>query len=135
MANWYGTSRTNYFKVKDREAFNTWVSTLGGDLYVFEGEAGRVGLGANTADGSWPTSCFDDETNDYVDIDFVFELAEHLVENEVAIIMVSGAEKLRYITGYAVAIRSDGRELQINLDDIYELVNHKWGVEPTRAEY
>lgn len=29
MANWYGSARSNYFRVKDRDAFLAWAEELG----------------------------------------------------------------------------------------------------------
>ena len=50
--------------------------------------------------------------------------------------MESGAEKLRYIGGWARAVRMrNGRtqNLTITLDSIYELVERRWKVKPTQA--
>lgn len=47
-------------------------------------------------DGGLPSNRYDEETDGYVDIDLAKELAEHLAEGQVAILMECGAEKLRY---------------------------------------
>ncbi len=40
------------------------------------------------------------------DFDLVEELAQHLADGEIAVLVEAGAEKLRYITGDAVAVRN-----------------------------
>ena len=44
MANYYASSRTNYFKVKDLEKFKNELTTFGGelDIYMREREIVRV---------------------------------------------------------------------------------------------
>ena len=66
--------------------------------------------------------------------DFLEDLTKHLEENEVAIMIECGAEKLRYITGVAYAINSKGETSTINLNDIYEEAN-LLGNNITAAEY
>ena len=78
---------------------------------------------------------FDEEGGDYRDIDLTEELAEHLVEGEVAVLIEVGAEKLRYLVGYAVAVRSDGEVIHLNLNTIYQMVEDQWGIVPTEAHY
>jgi hypothetical protein len=48
--------------------------------------------------------------------------------------MGSGSEKLRYITGYAVAFNSDGDVETISLDEIYDRAK-SLGNKITKAEY
>lgn len=135
MANWYGASRTNYFKVKDAEVFKTFIAQFGSvDLWeiVQADETVVYGLGDN-GEGYWPSEIPDDGSGE--EIDFIGAVSEHLADGEVAVFMSSGAEKLRYVTGDAVAIRNDGERLQISIDDIYDLAKREWGVEPTLAQY
>ena len=131
MANWYGTSRSNYFKVKDEEAFREWVESR--DLEVFENLVGQWGIAPSSmsGDGSWPS--YDNEVD--AAIDFQAELIEHLAEGQVAILMTIGAEKLYYLTGYAVALAWDGRRMSVDIADIYDKVELEFGVVPTAAEY
>jgi hypothetical protein len=53
------------------------------------------------------------------EIDLVRELAEHLPKGQVAVLMEIGAEKLRYLTGVAIAVNHKGRVVQLTLSDIY----------------
>lgn len=47
-------------------------------------------------------------------------MGENPVDGDVAVFMSAGAEKLRYITGMAVAISQRGEVRRVSLDDIYE---------------
>jgi len=143
MANYYAAWRSNYFKVKDAQAFKEWADHMP-DVRVCHKDGGddidnadlyAVMQNEYTDGAGIPSFFWDEETDESIDIDFAGELAKHLQDGEVAILMESGAEKLRYITGYAVAIKSDGSRHSINLDDIYDWVNSNWGVNPTLACY
>jgi hypothetical protein len=118
MANWYGTARTNYFAVKDREAFNAWVDGFNGGVGIFtekRGEEILVGLYSDN-DGYWPS--MRDTEEGLVDVDFEAELAAHLADGEVAIQMSAGAEKLAYISGQAVAFNNKGERREVWLNEI-----------------
>lgn len=119
MADWYGFARSNYFKVKDETEFRHWADSIG-DLEVIQDSEGRVGLISHNQYGHWPSSRFNEDTEGEEDIDVFITVAEHLQEGSVAIFIEVGAEKLRYLTGWAVAINSKGEEVQVNLDDIYD---------------
>ena len=131
MANWYGTSRSNYFNVKDEGAFREWAERR--DLEIFTNLVGQLAVtpSSMSEDGSWPS--YDDD--DDCEIDFQAELIEHLAEGQVAIIMTIGAEKLRYLTGYSVALAWDGRRISVDIADIYDKVEVEFGLQPTAAEY
>ena len=131
MANWYGTSRSNYFKVENEEAFREWAERR--DLEVLENPSGLFGVAPSSMseDGSWPSYDCDEDC----EIDFQTELIEHLAEGQVAIIMTIGAEKLRYLTGYSVALAWDGRRISVDIADIYDKVEVEFGLQPTAAEY
>jgi hypothetical protein len=72
-----------------------------------------------------------------VAVDFVGELAGHLADHEVMIIVGNGYEKMRYLTGFAVAINNKGERRQVTVEDIYELAKQltKRPKRITRAEY
>ena len=131
MANWYGTSRSNYFNVKDEGAFREWAERR--NLEIFTNLVGQLAVAPSSVseDGSWPS--YDDD--DDCEIDFQAELIEHLAEGQVAIIMTIGAEKLRYLTGYSVALAWDGRRISVDIADIYDKVEVEFGLQPTAAGY
>ncbi len=106
MATWCGSSRSNYFTVKDTEAFRVWADQLGIDAWEGDGLglSGRFAIAVGDGSG-WPSTRY---SHDGDDIDLTAELATDLVDAAVAIIMETGAEKLRYLTGWAQAINSRG---------------------------
>jgi hypothetical protein len=57
MANWYGSARSNYFRVKDKDAFLKWADGRG--ISVFRNQENRdqfaIYAGASTDDCSWPS--------------------------------------------------------------------------------
>ena len=71
--------------------------------------------GDSTDGGSWPSYDMEADT----EIDLVAELAQHLPKGEVAVLMEIGAEKLRYLTGIAIAVNYKGRAAVVSLDDVY----------------
>ena len=135
MANWYGTARSNYFRVKDRHAFLKWADRRGlgvfkneesGDLFAIHGGA--------SDDGSWPSYDMEGDT----EIDLVAELAQHLPQGQIAVLMEIGAEKLRYLTGVAIAVNHKGRVVELTLSDIYRKAARAFRVaesEITQAAY
>lgn len=142
MANYYATARSNYFAVKDETAFREWADRCGLDILdpnhrdnVAEG-VWRFAITPKGDDdsGGWPTYIADDDADDYVDIDLPAELAAHLVPDEVAVLMEIGSEKLRYVTGIAVAVNHKGESVRMDLNSIYEAASHL-GPGITRAEY
>lgn len=62
----------------------------------------------------------------------------HVIPREIVVCLEAGAEKLRYITGDAVAFRvgfSGFERLNVSLKDIYDLAERQWGMRPNEAEY
>ena len=123
MANWYGSARSNYFKVKDRTAFEQ--ALTGVDVQVYPGEkanAERICLLVENDDGAWPSTVYDERTEDWEELDLAGLIAEHLEPGEVCILQEVGAEKLRYLTGWSVAITSEGELATVSIDNIYDKV-------------
>lgn len=120
MANYYASCRSNYFRVKDATAFRSAMAQVDG-IRIHENERGFCILG-NDGDGAgWPSYRNDPNDDDEtVEFDLFGVVAEHLLDNEVAIFMEIGAEKLRYLVGNAVAVNNKGRRREVSLEDIYE---------------
>jgi hypothetical protein len=138
MANWYGAARTNYFRVKDEAAFKAWLDTVPdvGAEPGTEERGGKFCLLANGEYGDFPGERFDEDDFDSTPFDIVAELAAHLAEGEVAVFMQAGAEKLRYISGFAIAVNAAGERVELVLDDIYEIAEKRFGVTKVdRATY
>ena len=128
MSSYRGASRTNYFQVKDEAAFRAWAAKW--KLKVIEND-GLVGLLPSEASDEGVFFLFDEKLDDSRDI--CDEIAGHLADGSVAIVVEAGAQKLCYIGGWAVAINSQGERAQVSLDDIYALAAAKFGVTPTFA--
>lgn len=153
MANYYANFRTNYFKVKDAEKFKQWADQIGVEVYLsHEKQMWAIFPGKHDDTGSIPTNRWvPDNINDeelitqgwteeeisegYQEIDFLKELSGHLEEDQVAVVMEAGSEKLRYLNGYAGAVNAAGEVVEINLDQIYELAQKTFGIKPTLAQY
>lgn len=140
MANYSATARTNYFRIKERAAFDAWVDTVCyQELSIIEkdGDPLRVGLNATSGDCSGFSINYEDEDGEEQNL--LEGLAQHLAEGEVAILVESGAEKCRYVTGYAIAVMADPaagyKTLEVSINDIYGLVEARWAVKPTEATY
>jgi hypothetical protein len=139
MANYYASARTNYFLVKDVEAFTTDINAVTSYVNIIthttKDGLELVGLLGNDPDGSgFPYSQYSDEDGEYLEINWDKIFQAHLEDGWVAIIMESGAEKLRYISGYAVAYNNKGETRTIDLTNIYKLAM-ELGDNVTPAEY
>jgi len=120
MATYSELSRSNYFLVKDRLAFEEFLSSFGDELDLIRA-AGTNRVGFLAAEGI-PTKLEPSDgsdPDDAPDVDFMAELAKHLKDGEVAIVVTTGHMKLQYLTGTAVAVNSRGERRVVSLDDIY----------------
>ncbi len=136
MANWYGNARSNYFRVKDTDVFLRWTERRG--FGVFKSQQGpnvlAIHPGNATDCGDWPSYDMENDT----EFDLVAELAGHLELGQIAVLLEVGAEKLRYLTGQAIAVNARGRVVEVTLNDIYRKAAHAFRIpesEITRAEY
>lgn len=135
MANYYGNSRSNYFKVKDKEKFKNFLDLMY-DMEYIEDSEGRVGFLVSGEGGSIPCEIWDENADEYVELDFDRLLAQHLQDGEVAIYQEVGAEKLRYLVGYSIAVNSKGERVAVSINDIYRLAQEELGGENiTLCEY
>ena len=107
MANYYGTTRTNYFAVKDADAFREELSKYPVEVITKEaGVNGEVatlyGFMDSDLDGSGDVwNYYNPETHEGEEIHWDEVFARHLADGWVAIIITSGAEKHRYVNGFA----------------------------------
>jgi len=126
MANYEAVARSNYFKIKNFEAFHQWCEEMK-ISYIGPTDDGMFMVSPTDPDSGWPTlECGDVFT----------ELgAFHLQEGEVAVFLEIGYEKLRYLIGYAVAVNHLGEYVSVDLNDIYSKAKDHFGVSPTLAEY
>jgi len=123
MADWHGTCRSNYFNVKNFDAFIEMLSDF--DVALIQNGDGQVGFVSTDEYGSIPVR-FEEDHDDPTGVCSL--IAEHLAEGQVCVILEAGAERARYITGVAIAIHSSGERVELRLNDIYDLAKAKFGV-------
>jgi len=135
MANYYSTTRTNYFQVKNIKKFEDELYKFSENLEIHTNEKG-VCILDHLGEG-FPSNYYNEENEDYLDIEWGDFFSKHLEKNYVAVIVESGAEKLRYVIGYASAYTWDGRSTHISLDDIYKKAIENFGsnIKITEAIY
>lgn len=134
MANWYGAARSNYVLIKDlvalRETLDPW--PIGIHKKHQDDSDNNVlvcFLSEEQDSGGWPSICWIDGDNDETEFDPVQLICPHMVEGQVLVMMEVGHEKLRVLTGHAVAYYHDGKEVHVDLDDIYEKAANAFGVD------
>ncbi len=122
MANYYGFTRTNYFRVTDAERLRKIVDNthLGEDtLELFERKVGDetwYGFGCyDSIEGLYPNWERADEYDEPEDADPSFDLFEDELQmilhpDDAIIITEVGYEKLRYLTAYSTIITAKGCE-------------------------
>lgn len=132
MANYYATTRSNYFRVKDAQGFERMCAELRLDYWTkaFAEHPGDIFYAiSNTGDGSgWPDRMAEND-DDAEDIEVV--LTEHLDPRDVAILLEVGSEKLRYLVGYAVAIHATKPSVHLNISMIADKAREAFGDEVT----
>lgn len=128
MANYYGKTRSNYFAVKDAEAFKAELTNYpvtvetsvrdGATLYAFMDND-------DNGEGEIWSRYELDENGEYemIEINWADVFKRHLVDEWVAVIISAGSEKYRYIYGDATAYNNKGESRTINLQHIYDLAN------------
>jgi hypothetical protein len=138
MANDLGAARSNYFHVRDADAFRAALSAASADLGVWVHGDGAdphfLAIYSEDADtGCWPSGHYD-EQDDWVELDLVELIAPHVIDTDVVVLMEAGFQKLRYVFGNAVAFNHTGDTRQVNLNSIYDL-GRELGEHVTYAEY
>lgn len=119
--NYEAVARSNYFRVKDAEAFQREVREFP-DLLVLESDS-RFALFSTSGSG-WPTFEADDDSRDLIDV-----LHRNLASDSVAVLVEAGSEGDRYVIGRAVAVAPEelgGGTHAIDLEDIYEVAQRAY---------
>lgn len=115
MANYNCTIRTNYFRVKDEDAFRVLMARVYGEeggvmLFEQKDKSGNPLFGFGSYGGIAGVKnamCDEDDDVDETAYDeFIDELKKLVAEDDAIIILESGHENLRYITGQAHIITS-----------------------------
>lgn len=135
MSTFYGSERSNGFRVKDPGRFKTWARSVGLSPVITEDPARNqfVLYPAGTSnDGYFPSFLWNEDTDEQYELDMVAELSRHLLEGEVAILVRAGFDRGKYVSGSAQAITWDGRTRILSLNDIYSIAVGELGADPTR---
>ena len=132
MANWYGASRSNYVRISDIEGLKASLSRTDIQIHQSTNNPGFYCLlYGDNSNGDWPSFIYD-EAFDEIEFDFETFVMPFVKEGECLVIMTSGAEKLRYITGHASAyVRHSGEVISthLSLNDIYRQAQEELGCE------
>jgi hypothetical protein len=127
MADMYGAMRSNWFKVKDPEAFRAWmranVNFNGGYEIWIEDEG--VAIGSETQyPNAWPNTLpacdlpeehpdydpYDGDTDAWDLEEFAAEIRKHLEPGEEFRVLAAGNEKLRYVSATHLIVTHDTAE-------------------------
>lgn len=121
MANYYETARSNYFLVKDEDAFKKECEFIGDSEVVTQERDGKTYYAIlGSQEYGFPV-WLRDENEDEIEIDWTEFFKRHLADDQVAIVMGAGSEKMRYVNGWAIAYNNKGETKSVGLDDIYDL--------------
>jgi len=139
MADWTGHARSNYFRVKDVDAFTTFINNVPGiAFWTKDNDSTNFAIFADVTDhGGWPdTRDIEGQDDNCYDMgSLADDLVQHLAENEVAILMEIGNERLRYFTFRSTAVTWDGRRIDLDSDEIYDRVVNEFNIIPTSVSF
>jgi len=134
VANWYGTARSNYVRIKDMDGLKKALGPF--DIKVVAKDNSDPNLvcflSVDADSGGWPgfgyVEAENEETGagDEVEFDPAAHICPFMADGEILVMMEAGAEKLRYVTGSAQAYNSKGEVVYLNLDRIYKLAAKKF---------
>jgi len=116
MANYYGTGRTNFFKVNDTAAFKAEMSKYEVEVIEEDELVALLGL----SEEGMPWEYFDEDIKNFEQIEWDEVLAKHLADDWVCVVQEVGNEKMRYVRGFAMAFNNKREVKTISLDDIYQ---------------
>jgi len=112
MANWYGATRTNYFKVTDEERYQQLFKRLSCEDPVEDFSKTIEGQVWHAFGAYGDISFLNEDLNedDSVGYDnFLTAVSEILTPDSVFVSTCIGNEKLRYLTGICYVVFPDGR--------------------------
>ena len=149
MADYTATARSNYFRLRDdaaRAELDAFIRDHDLDITIVTSreDPARIALLADTGNG-WPSHYFDESAGldseagpheqggDYIDFTIWDVVGPLLADDCVAVFIEVGHEKLRSLSGVAVAVNNQGETRQVLTNDIYPLAA-QLGSDVTDAE-
>ena len=119
MSQYYGNTRTNYFRVTDESKYNELFSHLicdGDDISDFT-KVDKDGIIWHGFGGYGTIDFIENSHDDDMDYNFdlfIKELQKILPEDEAFIMFESGHEKLCYVIGYALVVtKNDCKHIEL----------------------
>lgn len=110
MADMYGAVRSNWFAVKDAEAFEAWFKAeccFGFDVELWSDDGQYAFGGCEQYPSAWPCYIEDGEAHDY-DLEHFAELMRaHLADGAELRVLAAGNEKLRYVAASHLVVTHD----------------------------
>lgn len=128
MASYAGIGRTNTFRVKDPAAVK---SRLEPAFTVLERDTDAPGAVTifSDEDGDWQRTLFEgDDDEDGTEIYLPDWIVDHLQPGETAVFTHIGNEGQRHLGAFSIAVHSDGRQIDLNIDEIYQRAETEFGV-------
>ncbi|MFN7931015.1 MAG: hypothetical protein U0Y68_24430 [Blastocatellia bacterium] len=120
MANYTANFRSNYFAVKNVAQFQAFCTAFQLEMITgLENNQTLYGFLNGGNESGLPATRYNDVIDDWEEVDFMNELATHLLDGHVAIVMEVGYEKLRYLIGVAQAVNAAGEMMEVDLEEIY----------------
>lgn len=142
MSNWNGTARTNYVRFKDEVSYEAAKAVAdkaaGLEWHPHPIEKWTAMISGGCPDtGGFDFSVYGDDVPDDGEGLWWPDIAQHMADGQVLVVMEAGAEGLRYLTGEALAFINDPDLtcVAVSLNDIYKLASERFGVDPATATY
>lgn len=133
MANYYGLGRSNYVTVSDKEKWKELCDKFG--VQFIENPDSQVGFLCNNEEGDLPSHIENpEESQDDIEVEPMEEFCKLVADEEVLVFQTVGYEKLRYLSGYAIAYNNRGEYVNVSLQDIYKK-SETLGTNITVCEY
>ena len=135
MSSWIGTARTNYVKVKDQSGLEQYFAKFGNQVKInlVPLDSGRYPgmtcfIGDNPDSGDFPSVVWDAESKEVI---FEWsEVCKFLEPEQILVVMTSGAERKRYVTGTSEAYHTTtGKSTFIDISHIYKQAAKKFNVD------
>lgn len=114
MSNWYGTSRSNYVRVKDVEQALAALEPFSNNIHRHPTETDAIMISGDDDTGDFSTQTLDDD-GDEMDLDWGAWAREHLKQGQILVLISAGAEKLRYVSAWAEAYNDKGDYVCVDL--------------------
>lgn len=116
MSTYVARARTNVFTVLDLDLFKQAMKPF--DVQVHTNPEGKAYV---VAYDGWPNTRWNEDENDWDEVDVSDIIAAHLPPGEVCIITEVGNEAMRYLSGWAVAVNAAGDKVEVDLASITDL--------------